>query len=101
MENPEYSIDKLSIDELERADRQSVEAVSDFAETVLSEQTVEDYLSDNVLGASVKSLYKDILIPFVEYLREQTEYHKVNMILAYCEEYEKKTKSITEMKKKA
>ena len=85
MEKAEYSID-----ELERADRQSVEAVNEFAETVLSEQTVERYLSDNIFGTSVKSLYKDILIPFVEYLREQTEYHKVDMILEYCEEYEKK-----------
>ena len=81
---------EFSIDELEHADRQSVETVSEFAETLFSEKTVEQYLDDNILGSSVKSLYKDVLTPFLEYLKERTEYYKVDMILKYCEEYEKK-----------
>ncbi len=82
--NTEYSIE-----ELERADRQSVETVNEFAEVILSERTIEQYLDDNVLGNSVKALYKDVLTPFVEYLKERSEYYKVDLILRYCEEYEK------------
>lgn len=71
----------FSIEELETAERQSVEAVGEFADTMFTKETVKNYLDENILGSSVKALYADVLFPFIDFLREQTEYYKVDMIL--------------------
>ncbi len=75
----------FSVDELNAADRQSVEAVEQFANKLFTAETVDCYLDEKSLGSSVKALYADVLLPFVEFLREQTVYAKEDMVLNYAE----------------
>ncbi len=88
----DFSVTEVGIEELESADKQSVEAVGTFADTMLTQETVNRYLDENVLGTSVKALYADVLRPFIDFLREQTEYYKVDMVLKYAESSESAVK---------
>ena len=77
---PEYSIDNLKPD-----DRKCVETVSDFASSVLTDEKVDEYISNNICGKTTQALYGEVLKPFMNFLREQADYFKVDLIIDRCE----------------
>jgi len=74
-----------SIDDLKSSDRQAVNTVDRFTNSVLSDECIESYLDNNISGKTTRAIYSDVLKPFVEFLREQAEYLKVDMIIEFME----------------
>lgn len=77
---PEYSIDDLKSD-----DRKCVETITDFASSVLTDEKVDEYISNNICGKTTQALYGEVLKPFMNFLREQADYFKVDLIIDRCE----------------
>lgn len=80
---------EISISDLTAEDRKSVEAVNEFALSVLTDEKVDEYICEKISGKTTQAIYGEVIRPFVEFLREQAEYFKVDMILD-CYEKEKK-----------
>ena len=55
---------------------------------VLTDEKIEEYLDNFISGKNLRAIYGDVLKPFMEYLREQAEYFKVDMIINFEEKGE-------------
>ena len=77
---PEYSINDLKPD-----DRKCVDTITDFASSVLTDEKVDEYISNNICGKTTQTLYGEVLKPFMNFLREQSDYFKVDLIIDRCE----------------
>jgi len=81
---------EISVNDLTEEDRKSVEAVDKFASSVLTDEKLDEYICEKISGKTTQAIYGEVIRPFVEFLREQAEYFKVDMILD-C--YEKENKN--------
>lgn len=81
-------MEKYSFENLNPSDRDIYDTLEQLCGEVLSEEQLKAYLDANVNGQATKAIYADILNPFLEFLKEQAEYFKVDMIIGCIESYE-------------
>ena len=81
-------MEKYSYKSLNSLDRQIYDEIEKFTDEVLSKETLDEYLESAVYGQSTRGIFSDILVPFLEYLREQSEYFKVDLITDCIDGYE-------------
>lgn len=80
---------QLSVNDLKAEDRRLIGIIEHFSESVLTDEKVDEYIETNISGKTTRAIYSDVLKPFMEFLREQTEYFKVDFIID-CDEKENK-----------
>lgn len=80
--------DIYNINNLKENDKAEIGVINKIQQQVLSEVVVEDFIeSKNVVGKTTQGLYRDTLIEFINFLKERTEYCKVDKIIEKIEGY--------------
>lgn len=79
------NIINLSVNDLKASEKQDVDIITRFVDKVLNEQTVDEYVDSFISGKTTRAIYGEALKPFIEYLREQAEYFKVDLIIDFGE----------------
>lgn len=78
-----YSIDNLRDD-----DKRAVKNIDSFAEEVLTDDIRDEFIeSKKITGFYTQSLIRETLSEFINFLLEQTEYYKCDMIINSIESY--------------
>lgn len=76
--------------QLSEGDREKIALMDRLTDTVLSDGVVNDYLNECVEGETVQKLYKEVLTPFLAYVRERAEFNKTDFIISAVDGYEGK-----------
>lgn len=77
-----------SVDNLKDEDKRRVDEIEYVKERVMSEEVIDDFLSEHSNGGKTTvKLLKEMLIPFVEYLREETEHYICDIVIGSIEDY--------------
>lgn len=84
----EDEIRAYAVGDLEASEKEDVDIISRFSAAVLTDEKIEEYLDNFISGKNLRAIYGDVLKPFMEYLREQAEYFKVDMIIDFEEKGE-------------
>lgn len=73
---------------LNERDKASVDAVNSVAEKILTTEVINDFIeSKSFSGRTLQSIYKEALTDFVNFLREQVEYRKVDFVIEKIDGY--------------
>lgn len=83
-----FTPDVYSVDNLKDEDKRCVDEIEYVKERVLAEDTIDDFLSEYSNGGKATGeLMKELLVPFVEYLREEIEHCICDKIISAIEDY--------------
>ena len=82
------NVTKYSYKNLCPSDRRIYDELERLTDEVLSKEKLNAYLESAILGQHTRGIFSDILTPFLEYLKEQSEYFKVDMITDCIDGYE-------------
>lgn len=76
--------------QLTEGDKEKVALMDRLTETTLSDSVINDYLNESVEGETGKQLYREVITPFLAYVRERAEFNKTDFIIAAVDGYERK-----------
>ena len=72
---------------LKSEDKKSYENMNEFKEALISEETVDDYIESTNNGKYTSQLLKEVLIPFVKYVREAGDYILTDFVVSTIDKY--------------
>lgn len=83
-----FTPDVYSVDNLKDEDKRCVDEIEYVKERVLAEDTIDEFLSEySNSGKTTNEILKELLSPFVEYLREEIEHCICDKIISAIEDY--------------
>lgn len=91
------------IDLLNERDKEAAVAMTSLSSDILSDDIVNDYIERFIQksngGNVISSLVKEAILPFVNYLKELSDYHICNFIIDKIDNYSEQ--EYAELKKQA
>lgn len=77
-----------TVDNLKPHDKELVEIYGDVKRNILNNDAVDEFVQQkNVKGTILASIYKEVLGDFVDFLRENVEYRKMETIISKIDGY--------------
>ena len=76
--------------QLTENDKEKVALMDRLTDTTLSDNTISDYLNESIEGETLKQLYREVLTPFLAYVRERAEFKKTDFIITAIDGYDRK-----------
>ena len=87
MSNVAYDIQVYDYKHLNENDKTSVDVIDEVKDSVLTAEVINEFIESKSFGGTLQSIYKETLADFVDFLREQVEYRKVDFIIDKIDGY--------------
>lgn len=69
-------------------DKAKFDVIDETTDNILSADVIEDFIETReISGETIQQIYREVLTSFVSYLRERTEYCKVDFLIETIECY--------------
>lgn len=78
-------IKEYTAKDLTENERQKLAFADKIINQILDEDTIDEYLAENVKGTMTKELHKETIKPFLSYLKEKSEFAKADFIISNVE----------------
>lgn len=85
---PAYDLEVYDYDFLSENDKTSVDAMEKVREDALGDDVIADFVeSKSFSGRTLQNIYKEVLVDFIDFLRERVEYCKCDFIIDAIDGY--------------